>query len=70
MTDTVAAWGQGHNPDGRQGSGQGDDLPPDLFSKVLRGEISPMRHSRSGQSVLHLNVLSTMRSVARLAVGL
>lgn len=41
ISETVAAWGQGTNLDGRQGSGQGGDLPPDLFTRTMKGEISP-----------------------------
>ncbi len=40
ISDTVAGWSQGVNPDGRPGSGE-SDLPPDLFSRMMKGEISP-----------------------------
>lgn len=40
ISEVVSAWSQGVNPDGRPGSGQ-DDLPPDLFSRMLKGEITP-----------------------------
>lgn len=40
ISQTVGAMRSGHNPDGRKPSGAKLDLPPDLFSRMMRGEIT------------------------------
>lgn len=40
MGNALKAWGHGHNPDGRKDRSDEPELSPELFRKMMCGEIS------------------------------
>jgi len=40
ISQTLGAWGSGHNPDGRERTGE-LEMPADLWQKMMAGKISP-----------------------------